>query len=107
MQRTLAMELQKLSVQFRKQQKKYLMDISQRDGASGGFAVLEETGRRTGQDEEYDPGFSETQARGSELPTPLLHATLIAAAAGQAGLSETLRQHQRWQGTQQHILGNH
>ena len=56
------MELQKLSVQFRKQQKKYLMDISHRDGASGGFAVLEETGRRAGQDEEYDPGFSETQA---------------------------------------------
>ena len=34
-QRTLAMELQKLSVQFRKQQKKYLQDIKQRDAPPG------------------------------------------------------------------------
>ena len=66
-QRTLAIELQKLSVQFRKQQKQHLNRLRQRDGggAGGGSFLLEEAGPRgrAGAEDEYDPGFTEVQVR--------------------------------------------
>lgn len=65
-QRTLAIELQKLSLAFRKQQKGYLTKLRQAAPAAGAgsFAVLDEAapGARTG-DEDLDPGFSDMQAR--------------------------------------------
>lgn len=62
-QRTLAIELQKLSVQFRKQQKTYLTRLRKAEGGGpSGLSVLDGTGERPA-DEEYDPGFSEIQAR--------------------------------------------
>ena len=66
-QRTLAIELQRLSVQFRKQQKAYLNRLRQKNGpsASGAsFSVLDETAGTSGRealDPEYDPGFNEIQ----------------------------------------------
>ena len=68
-QRTLAIELQRLSVQFRKQQKAYLNRLRQKNGpsASGAsFSVLDETAGTSGRealDPEYDPGFNEIQVR--------------------------------------------
>ena len=60
-QRTLAIELQKLSVQFRKQQKAYLTRLRKAEGGGpSGLSVLDGTGERPA-DEEYDPGFSEIQ----------------------------------------------
>ena len=65
-QRTLAIELQKLSLAFRKQQKGYLTKLRQAAPAAGAgsFAVLDQAapGGRTG-DEDLDPGFSDMQAR--------------------------------------------
>ena len=61
MQRTLAIELQKLSVQFRKQQKAYLNKLRKTSAASSSFSLLDETGPTARVDEEYDPGFSEIQ----------------------------------------------
>ena len=65
-QRTLAIELQKLSLAFRKQQKGYLTKLRQAAPAAGAgsFAVLDEAapGARTGE-EDLDPGFSDMQAR--------------------------------------------
>jgi len=65
-QRTLAIELQKLSLAFRKQQKAYLTKLRAAAPApgSGGFAVLDEAapGGRAG-DDDLDPGFSDMQAR--------------------------------------------
>jgi syntaxin 16 len=62
-QRTLAIELQKLSVQFRKQQKSYLNKIRQQGaaGTSSNFWALDD--ERSGQkaSEDYDPGFSDVQ----------------------------------------------
>lgn len=62
-QRTLAVELQRLSIQFRKQQKAYLNRLRSKDGGAGGggsnLNLLDE-GRRG--EEEYDPGFSDMQA---------------------------------------------
>ena len=69
MQRTLAIELQRLSVQFRKQQKAYLNRLRQKNGlsASGAsFSVLDDTAGTSGRealDPEYDPGFNEIQVR--------------------------------------------
>ena len=66
-QRTLAIELQRLSVQFRKQQKAYLNRLRQKNGplASGAsFSVLDETAGTSGRealDPDYDPGFNEIQ----------------------------------------------
>ncbi len=60
-QRTLAIELQKLSVQFRKQQKAYLNKLRKTSAASSSFSLLDETGPTARVDEEYDPGFSEIQ----------------------------------------------
>ena len=66
-QRTLAIELQRLSVQFRKQQKAYLNRLRQKNGPSGSgasFSVLDEAAGTTGRealDPEYDPGFNEIQ----------------------------------------------
>ena len=66
-QRTLAIELQRLSVQFRKQQKAYLNRLRQKNGpsASGAsFSVLDNTAGTSGRealDPEYDPGFNEIQ----------------------------------------------
>ncbi len=66
-QRTLAIELQRLSVQFRKQQKAYLNRLRQKNGpsASGAsFSVLDDTAGTSGRealDPEYDPGFNEIQ----------------------------------------------
>lgn len=63
LQRTLAVELQRLSIQFRKQQKAYLNRLRSKDGGAGGggsgLNLLDE-GRRG--EEEYDPGFSDMQA---------------------------------------------
>eukprot|EP00884_Botryococcus_braunii_P004075 jgi/Botrbrau1/13669/Bobra.0378s0003.1 len=62
-QRTLAIELQKLSVQFRKQQKSYLNKIRQQGaaGSNSSFWALDD--ERAGQKglEDYDPGFSDVQ----------------------------------------------
>ena len=61
-QRTLAIELQKLSVAFRKQQKAYLNKLRKSSAASSSFSLLEDvapSGR--GGEDEYDPGFSEIQ----------------------------------------------
>ena len=66
-QRTLAIELQRLSVQFRKQQKAYLNRLRQKNGpsASGAsFSVLDDTAGTSGRealDPDYDPGFNEIQ----------------------------------------------
>ena len=76
LQRTLAVELQRLSIQFRKQQKAYLNRLRSKDGGSGGggggassssgFNLMDE-GRggqqqQQQQQEDYDPGFSDMQA---------------------------------------------
>ena len=65
MQRTLAIELQKLSVQFRKQQKQFLKKLSQKDGvvlSSSSLSVLDDNGPSSrGGDDDYDPGFSDLQ----------------------------------------------
>ena len=68
LQRTLAVELQRLSIQFRKQQKAYLNRLRSKDGGggaggggSGGLNLLED-GSRGRQDDDYDPGFSDMQA---------------------------------------------
>lgn len=59
-QRTLAIELQKLSVQFRKQQKSYLNKLRKNTAPSSSFSLLDEAGT-SGRDEDFDPGFSEIQ----------------------------------------------
>ncbi|KDD74506.1 hypothetical protein H632_c1269p1, partial [Helicosporidium sp. ATCC 50920] len=64
-QKTLAVELQRLSVQFRKQQKAYLAQLKARDARGGGGlggaeGLLGSPGGRRG--EEGDPGFSDVQA---------------------------------------------
>lgn len=62
-QRTLAIELQKLSVAFRKQQKAYLNKLRKSSAASSSFSLLDDvapSGRGGGEDD-YDPGFSEIQ----------------------------------------------
>lgn len=69
MQRTLAVELQRLSIQFRKQQKAYLNRLRSKDGGAGGSGAglkLLDDGRRG--EEEYDPGFSDMQASGPRRP---------------------------------------
>lgn len=66
-QRTLAVELQRLSIQFRKQQKAYLNRLRSKDGGGSGAAgssydllgVEGAAGRQ--QQEDYDPGFSDMQ----------------------------------------------
>ncbi|KAL4422633.1 hypothetical protein ABPG75_008830 [Micractinium tetrahymenae] len=74
-QRTLAVELQRLSIQFRKQQKAYLNRLRSKDGGAGGGAggsglnLLDE-GRRG--EEEYDPGFSDMQAMKVDNMTSLI-----------------------------------
>lgn len=63
-QRVLALELQKLSLAFRKQQKTYLNRLRTKEGAAGSFAALEASAAWRsggGGDEDYDPGFSELQ----------------------------------------------
>ena len=67
MQRTLAIELQKLSIQFRKQQKQFLKKVSQKEGvtlSSSSLSVLDDSrpSNRGGEDE-FDPGFSDLQVR--------------------------------------------
>lgn len=78
-QRTLAVELQRLSVQFRKQQKAYLNRIRSKDGGGGAdgagssFDLLDEGGRGRGQEGgDYDPGFSSTQALKVDNMTALI-----------------------------------
>ena len=68
-QRTLAIELQRLSVQFRKQQKAYLNRLRQKNGpsASGASFSVDDRGSnstREALDPELDPGFSEIQVIG-------------------------------------------
>jgi syntaxin 16 len=72
LQRTLAVELQRLSIQFRKQQKAYLNRLRSKDGGGGGggassssgFNLMDEGrgGQQQQQQEDYDPGFSDMQA---------------------------------------------
>jgi hypothetical protein len=64
LQRTLAVELQRLSVQFRKQQKAYLNRLRSKDGGGNGssFTLLDE-GQRGRQEDDFDPGFSDVQVR--------------------------------------------
>lgn len=74
-QRTLAVELQKLSVQFRKQQKQYLQRLRARDGqtspAAGALDVLDSS--RGDEDVSFiDPGFSNQQALKAESLTSLI-----------------------------------
>lgn len=73
-QRTLAIELQKLSVQFRKQQKQFLKKLSQKDGvqlSSSSLSVLDEAGPSRGGEDDFDPGFSDLQARHIPPLSPL------------------------------------
>lgn len=63
-QRTLATELQKLSVQFRKQQKQHLNRLRQnREGAGPGSWLDTGPSGAAGGDpgDEYDPGFTDIQ----------------------------------------------
>ena len=64
-QRTLASDLQKLSVKFRKQQRTYLNKLRQRDEPtrSGGSLAVLDDGPRMGADDDFDAGFSEAQVR--------------------------------------------
>lgn len=66
-QRTLAIELQKLSIQFRKQQKQFLKKVSQKDGvtlSSSSLSVLDDSGpSMRGGEDDYDPGFSDLQVK--------------------------------------------
>lgn len=60
-QRTLATELQSLSVQFRKQQKQHLNQLrQQKEGVSGSWL---DAGPSGDAGDEYDPGFSDMQVR--------------------------------------------
>jgi hypothetical protein len=60
-QRTLATELQNLSVQFRKQQKQHLNQLrQQKEGVSGSWL---DAGPSGDPGDEYDPGFSDMQVR--------------------------------------------
>jgi syntaxin 16 len=60
-QRTLATELQNLSVQFRKQQKQHLNQLrQQKEGVSGSWL---DAGPSGDAGDEYDPGFSDMQVR--------------------------------------------
>lgn len=76
-QRTLAVELQRLSVQFRKQQKQYLGRIRGKDGggapsgSAASLGLLEERAGARGEDD-FDVGFSEAQVRGWSLGGGLL-----------------------------------
>lgn len=83
-QRTLASDLQKLSVKFRKQQRTYLNKLRQRDEptrSGGSLAVLDDAPRQA-TEEEYDAGFSETQvlmpagSAGTTVHLAMLDATL-------------------------------
>lgn len=82
-QRTLAIELQRLSVQFRKQQKAYLNRLRQKNGPSASGAslsVLDDTAGTSGRealDPEYDPGFNEIQVHfGPESHVPCIACAL-------------------------------
>ena len=85
-QRTLAIELQKLSVAFRKQQKAYLNKLRKSSAASSSFSLLDDAGPsgRAG-DEDYDPGFSEIQV------PPVLAACQPSACEGAAAACGQLR----------------
>lgn len=67
LQRTLAVELQRLSIQFRKQQKAYLNRLRSKDGGGAGggssFDLLGEGQQGRQQQEDFDPGFSDNQVR--------------------------------------------
>ena len=71
MQRTLAGELQKLSISFRKQQKQHLNQLRQRDGGAGG-SFLADGGAASAAlaDDDYDPGFTDVQVSGLATPVP-------------------------------------
>lgn len=74
-QRTLAVELQRLSVQFRKQQKQYLERLRARDGgggaAAGALSLLDDN--RGGRGESaYDPGFSDVQVQAADSISALV-----------------------------------
>ncbi|GAB4819932.1 hypothetical protein N2152v2_006978 [Parachlorella kessleri] len=80
-QRTLAVELQRLSVQFRKQQKQYLNRLRSKDGGAGAagssssasLALLDDQQRGRGAaDDDFDPGFSELQATKVDNMTTLI-----------------------------------
>ena len=63
-QHTLAADLQKLSVKFRKQQRGYLNKLRARDEptrSAGSLAVLDEGPRQTAGDEDFDAGYNESQ----------------------------------------------
>lgn len=63
LQKTLALDLQKLSLDFRKQQKAYLIRLKERDGGNSAAASalgLMEAG--PSEDATYDPGFSDMQS---------------------------------------------
>lgn len=68
LQRTLAVELQRLSIQFRKQQKAYLNRLRSKDGGGAGgggssFDLLGDGQQGRQQQDDYDPGFSDMQVR--------------------------------------------
>ena len=61
-QRTLAGELQKLSIAFRKQQKQHLNRLRQRDGGAGAsFLADGGAAGAAAADDDYDPGFTDVQ----------------------------------------------
>ena len=90
-QRTLATELQSLSVQFRKQQKQHLNQLrQQKEGTSGGWL---DAGPSGGAGDEYDPGFSDMQVpfeHGESDHTSLHHGLCNqrSAALGRPGVGQ-------------------
>lgn len=63
------MELQRLSIQFRKQQKGYLNRLRSKDGGGAGaggssYDLLGEAQQGRQQQDDYDPGFSDMQVGG-------------------------------------------
>jgi len=72
-QRTLAGELQRLSVTFRKQQKQHLNQLRQRDGGAGA-SFLADGGAASAAlaDDDYDPGFTDVQVRPACLSIPVV-----------------------------------
>lgn len=76
MQRTIAVELQKLSVQFRKMQKQYLQRLKARDGnaspAAGALSWMEGGQSNDESSTFVDPGFSQSQLQQANLMEALV-----------------------------------
>lgn len=71
-QRTLAVELQRLSIQFRKQQKQYLGRLRARDGGEGPAAGALSFLEKGDDDLGFDPGFLQSQAQKADTLNALV-----------------------------------